>query len=178
MTAAPERRRTVNYNERMLALRYASLLALVVWVGGLVALGTVAAPAAFAVVAARQVPDGRLLAGALFGDMLHRFHLVSYLCAAVVVLALTARAALGPRPRRSALRVATALVMLSAVIYSGVVLTPRIERLQEQTGVAPSSLAPNDPRRIEFGRLHGLSIQLQFVPLLGGLLLLFHELRD
>lgn len=162
----------------MLALRYASLLALVAWVGGLVALGAIAAPAAFDVVAARHVPDGRLLAGALFGEMLHRFHLVSYLCGTVVVLALTARAVLGPRPHHYALRVGGAVVMLAAVIYSGFALSPRIDRLQREIGVAPSSLPPNDPRRIEFGRLHGLSISVQFVPLLGGLLLLFYELKD
>ena len=57
----------------MLALRFAALLALVVWVGGLIALGAVAAPAVFDVVAARQLPDGRLLAGAIFGEILRRF---------------------------------------------------------------------------------------------------------
>ena len=64
---AREAGRTVNYNDPMLALRYVSLLALVVWVGGLVALGAIAAPVTFDVIAARHVPEGRLLAGAIFG---------------------------------------------------------------------------------------------------------------
>ena len=50
----------------MLALRYAALLMLVIWVGGLLALGAVAAPAIFDVLAA-QPDKGRLLAGALVG---------------------------------------------------------------------------------------------------------------
>ena len=47
--AGPDR----HYNDAMLALRYVSLLALVVWVGGLVALGAIAAPVTFDVIAAR-----------------------------------------------------------------------------------------------------------------------------
>jgi hypothetical protein len=93
-------------------------------------------------------------------------------------LALSARAVLGPRPRRFALRLAIAAVMLLAVLYSGFVVAPRIEALQQTIGVAPSSLPDGDPRRVEFGRLHGLSTGIQLVPLLGGLLLLFHELKD
>jgi hypothetical protein len=162
----------------MLALRYAALLALVVWVGGLVALGAFAAPAIFDVVAARQLPDGRLVAGAIFGEILRRFHHVAYACGLVLPVSLTARAVLGPRPRRFALRIGLALVMLAAVGYSGLIVLPRIEHLQQITGIAPSSLPEGDPRRVEFGRLHGLSSGVLLVPLLGGLLLLFYELRD
>ena len=35
----------------------------------------------------------------------------------------------------------------------------------------------DDPRRVEFGRLHGLSASVQMVPILGGLLLLFFEMQ-
>ena len=48
---------SVNYNDRMLLLRYAALLTLVVWVGGLLALGGVAAPAIFDVT--RRAPGVR-----------------------------------------------------------------------------------------------------------------------
>jgi hypothetical protein len=162
----------------MLALRYAALLAITVWVGGLIALGAVAAPAIFDVVAARQLPDGRLFAGTVFGEILRRFHNVSYVCGGVILLSLTARAALGPRPRQSAMRLALTLAMLGAVVYSAFFVAPRIERLQRMTGVAPSSLPAGDPRRAEFGRLHGLSTGVQLVPLVGGLILLFFEMRD
>ena len=162
----------------MLALRYAALLALVVWVGGLIALGALAAPATFDVVAARQLPDGRLLAGAIVGEILRRFHHVAYVCGVVVPLSLSARAVLGPRPRRFALRVGLAVAMLAAVGYSGLGGSPRIERLQQTIGIAPSSLPEDDPRRVEFGRLHGLSSGVLLLPVLGGLLLLFYELRD
>jgi uncharacterized protein DUF4149 len=162
----------------MLALRYASALALAVWVGGLLALGGIAAPAVFDVVGAHRVPDARVVAGAIFGEALRRFQHVSYVCGAVVPVSLATRAVLGPRPRRFALRIAISLLMLGAAVYSGFVVTPRIERLRDAAGVAPSSLSESDPRRVAFGRAHGLSTGLQLVPVAGGLLLLFWELRD
>ena len=100
------------------------------------------------------------------------------MCGVVVPLSLSARAVLGPRPRRFALRVGLAVAMLAAVGYSGLVVSPRIERLQQTIGIAPSSLPEDDPRRVEFGRLHGLSSGVLLLPVLGGLLLLFYELRD
>lgn len=164
----------------MLALRYASLLALVVWVGGLLVLGAIGAPSIFDVLALRQAGDGRVLAGAIFGETLRRFHLLSYACGAVLLATILARAVLGPRPRRFAIRAALALVMLAATAYSGLVVSARIAQVQTAVGVAvaPSSLPDGDPRRVQFGRLHATSSALQLIPVIGGLLLLFWELKD
>jgi len=162
----------------MLALRYATLLAIVVWSGGLLALGAIAAPAVFDVVEIWNVAGGRVLSGAIFGEVLRRFHLVSYCCGTVILLALVTRAVLGPRPRQFAVRVALAFLMLGATLYSGLVVSRNIERLQREIGAAPSSLPEADPRRTAFGRLHGQSTALQLLPLVGGLVLIFWELRD
>jgi hypothetical protein len=162
----------------MLALRYAALLALTIWVGGLVALGGVAAPSMFDVLAARQVADARLLAGAIFGESLRRFHLISYVCGTVLVCSLAARAILGPRPRRFAVRMAITVAILAASLYSGLVVSGQIDRLRRDIGVSPSSLPETDPRRAAFARLHGQSTTLELIPVLGGLLLLVWELRD
>lgn len=161
-----------------MVLRYAAVLALVVWVGGLVALGGIAAPSAFEVMAARQIPEGRQLAGALFGEMLRRFTLVSYAAGGVVMLTLIARRILGPRPHRFAWRAGLAVVMLASTAYGSVVVGSRIQQLQRDLAVSPSSLPADDVRRLEFGRLHGLSTALQLVPLLGGLALLFWEIKE
>jgi hypothetical protein len=162
----------------MLVLRYAALLTLVVWVGGLVVLGAIVAPSLFETIASRNIPDGRLLAGALFGDILRRFNLVSYISGAVLLLTLVIRAILGPRPRRFAWRAALTLVMLGMSVYAGLIVAGRIDRLQREIGVAPSTLAADDPRRLEFGWLHRLSTGLQLVPLLGGLTLIYWELKE
>lgn len=160
----------------MLALRYAALMAIVVWLGGLLVLGGVAAPAIFDIAGTHA--GGRMLAGDIFGEVLRRFHHVSYVCGLVIPLTLIARGVLGPRPRRFAMRVALSVLMLAAVLYSGFIVLPRVERLQASIGVAPSSLAEGDARRVEFGRLHALSTGVQIVPLLGCLMLLAFEMRD
>jgi hypothetical protein len=162
----------------MLALRYAGLLATAVWIGGIVALGAIAAPAIFDVVASRGQVDGRVLSGAIFGEILRRFHLASYACGGLILISLVARAVLGPRPRRFAVRAVIASLMLVASLYSGIVVTGGIEALRQEIGVSPSSLPEDDERRIAFARLHGWSNALQLVPLVGGLALLLWELRD
>lgn len=166
------------YNALMLVLRYVTLLALVMWVGGLFALGAFAAPATFDVMAIRQIPDGRMLAGAVFGEILRRFFLASCGAAVVVLGSLTLRRILGPKPRHFGLRAGLLILMAAATTYAGVVVAGRIAVLQSTLTVAPSSLPETDARRIEFGRLHVLSTSLQLVPLLGGLVLLFWELKE
>jgi len=162
----------------MLALRYAGVVALTLWVGGLLALGAIVAPSTFDILAARHVADNRVLAGAIFGEALRRFHLLSYACAFVLLTTLLIRGVLGPRPVMFAARLAIVLVMLGASAYVDFVVSARIASVQAQIGAAPSSLPEGDPRRVAFGRLHATATGLELVPILGGLLLLFRELKD
>jgi len=121
-----------------------------------------------------------LLSGAIFGEVVRRFDLVSYGCGAMILAALALRAVLGPRPRRFSIRAGIAVLMLSASMYAGMVLASRIERVQQRIGpgTAASSLPAGDPRRTEFGSLHRQSIFIQLVPIIGGLVLMLFELRD
>src|SRR5512144_238945 len=110
----------------MLALRYVYILALVVWLGGMVVLGAIVAPATFQVLQASAPETGRALAGELFGVVLARFHYVAYAAAALLLLTMAAMALLGPRPRGLAVRSAIVAVMLGVAIYSGVIVLGRI----------------------------------------------------
>ena len=161
----------------MLPLRYLAALTLVIWIGGILALGAIAAPSIFDVLAT-QPDGGRLLAGALFGEILRRFHLVSYAAGALLLGSLLLRRVLGPAPRRFAWRLGIAAVMLSATAYSGLVVAARIARIQAEIGVAPSSLPAGDARRVEFGWLHGVSTALQLIPVVGGLMLMYWEIKE
>jgi hypothetical protein len=161
----------------MAALRYAYLVALVVWLGGLLALGGIAAPAIFTALTTAHGMAGREMAGLAFGSVLRRFHLVAYACAGVMIVTFSMMAVLGPRPVRFALRVAIILGMLAATLYSGLVVSGRVERLRTEIGGAVAALPDTDPRRTTFGRLHGLSTALLFATALGGLTLLFWEAR-
>lgn len=160
----------------MLALRYAAVLALTVWVGGLIVLGSIAAPTLFDVLGSHRIADR--VAGAVFGEMLRRAHTIGYICAAVLLVSLLARRILGPRPVHVGIRFIVAALMLSAMLYSGMIVSTRIHSLQQTIGMSPSDLPADDPRRIEFNRLHATSTALVMVPILGGLALLFFELKD
>ena len=177
-SAAKEFTNTEVYNGLMFALRYVAVLSLVVWAGGLLALGAIAAPSIFAVLAITQPDNGRMLAGALFGEILRRFHLVGYAAGALLLATLLLRRVLGPAPRRFAWRAGIATLMLSATAYSGLVVAARIAQIQAEIGVAPSTLPAGDARRVEFGRLHGLSTALELIPVLGGLMLMYWEIKE
>lgn len=162
----------------MLALRYVYMLALVVWLGGMVVLGAVVAPATFQVLQSSDPAQGRELAGELFGVLLARFHYVAYAAGALVLVTLTAMALLGPRPRGYAVRMAIAGAMLFIALYSGVVVLSTIDAIQGEVGGLPSRLAADDPRRVRFDELHVLSTRLMMINLFGGLALLFWEARS
>src|SRR4029078_11412741 len=105
----------------MLGLRFGGVVALTLWVGGLLVLGAIAAPSIFEVLAAHQVTNDRVIAGAVFGEVLRRFHWLSYGCGFVLLSPLIARGVLGPRPIWCAARVGTACLMVAAAAYSGLV---------------------------------------------------------
>jgi uncharacterized membrane protein len=164
----------------MVALRYAYVLALVVWLGGMVVLGAVVAPTVFQVLQVREPDAGRLLAGAVFGSTLTRFHYVAYACGAIILVTLIVMAILGPRPAGFAVRTAVVSTMLGIAVYSGVVVLRSVDHLQLEIGleVSPSSLPVEDTRRIRFDQLHRLSTRLMMINMLGALVLLYWEARE
>jgi hypothetical protein len=162
----------------MAFLRYLTFLALAAWVGGLAVLGGIAAPVVFAGLQAEHGMAGREIAGLLFGTMLERFQYVAWGAAAVLFLSYGLRAALGPRPRRTAVRIWTVTAMLAMSLITMFVLIPNIELIREGLDGAVALLPETEPRRISFGRLHGASTGLMLATILCGLGLAWAEMRD
>ena len=162
----------------VIALRYLYVLALVVWLGGMVVLGAIVAPATFQILQASAPSNGRALAGELFGHMLTRFHYVAYACGAVLIVTLGAMGVLGPRPRPFAVRLALVTTMLLIALYSGFVVLTSIDAIQLEAGKLPSLLPPGDARRVRFDQLHQLSTRLMVVNIASALALLYWEARD
>ena len=159
----------------MRALRYVYMLALVVWLGGMIVLGALVAPATFQVLQASAPEIGRALAGELFGVVLARFHVLAYGAAAVLLLTMAAMALLGPRPRGLAVRGIIVAVMLAVAVYSGVVVLGRVDAIQREVGGLPSRLPADDARRVRFDELHTLSTRLMMFNVIGALALLYWE---
>ena len=162
----------------MRLFRYVALVALVVWLGGLITLGALVAPTAFDVVDARHVESGRMLVGFLFGAIFERFHLVAYGAGALLLLSLVARRLLGPKPVHFGVRTGILCVMLALTLYSGLTLTGDVERAQAELGVPSSTLPEGDPGRVRFERRHGLSVVIVIATVAAGLVLLGYEAAE
>jgi hypothetical protein len=162
----------------MLALRYVYVLALVIWLGGMVILGALVAPTTFQVLEEAVPSTGRALAGDVFGTTIARFHYVAYAAGAILLLTLAVMAVLGPRPPAFAIRSALIAVMLAVACYSGFIVLGGIEAIQQEVGGLPSRLPAADPRRVRFDELHRLSTRLMMLNVVGTLALLYWEAKE
>jgi hypothetical protein len=161
----------------MIVLRYLYVVALVVWVGGLVAAGAMVAPAVFAVLPAEAGADGRALAGAVFGEVLRRVLTVGEGAGVVMLVTMTVLRLLGPKPLSYGVRAVLLVAMLGATAYTAHVVLPEAEALRREMTL-PSSAAAGDPRRIRFDALHSLSTTLVTATAVAGLVVAAWEARE
>jgi hypothetical protein len=159
-------------------LRYLALIALALWIGGLAALGLVAAPELFDVLEARHAAGGRELAGEIFGGIFTRFQYLVWGLGGVLLASLGTRAALGPRPRRFAVRMWTVSAMLAASVATTVVIAPRIDDIRREVTGPVALLSNDDARKVTFGQLHAVSNGLMLLTMLAGVGLIWVEMRD
>ena len=162
----------------MFVVRYVALTALAVWIGGMVALVVFVAPATFRVLQAAAPADGRVLAGALFGEILRLFHIFSYACGGVVIACLLAIKLIGPPPRAFKLRMSLGVLMLAIALYSGMPVTRELARIEAQVSGSVSALPEADPRRVRFDRLHATAEALIATNTVLGIVLLYWYVRE
>lgn len=162
----------------MFVLRYLYVVALVVWVGGLVVAGALVAPSVFGVLQAWNQSQGRVLAGQVFGEVLLRLTWLSYAMGAVMLITLTLHRLLGARPLKYGIRVGIMAMMLVMMMITGWYLIPEVDAIQAQVSGPVSELPDTDPRRMAFNRLHGLSNILFSITAIGGLALCWWEARE
>ena len=162
----------------MFVLRYLYVVALVVWVGGLVVAGALVAPSVFGVLQEWNQSQGRVLAGQVFGEVLLRLTWLSYAMGAVMFITLTLHRLLGARPLKYGIRVGIMAMMLVMMMITGWYLIPGVDAIQAQVSGPVSEMPDTDPRRMEFNRLHGLSNILFSITAIGGLALCWWEARE
>ena len=161
----------------MVAVRCLYLIALVFWVGGMVALGALAAPATFDVLEAHHGFGGRLEAGDVFGEMLRRFRFFEYGSATILLGCLGTLFSRTPRPTAIGIRVVTVVAMLGVSLYSGFGITGQIDTLQLEIQRNIASLTDTSPFAARFDHLYTLTTSLLLVNLGGGLSLIYWEAR-
>lgn len=162
----------------MVLLRYLYVVALVLWVGGLIVAGALVAPSVFGVLQAWNQTEGRVLAGQVFGEVLVRLTWLSYAMGVVMIVTLTLHRLLGARPVKYGVRVGIMGVMLAMMLATGFYTIPRVNAIQAQVHGPVSALESTDPLRTEFDRLHGLSNILFSITAIGGLTLCWWETRE
>jgi uncharacterized membrane protein len=162
----------------MSLLRLLTLLVLSIWIGGLATLGAVGAPAIFSILEQHDPQAGRETAGLVFGAIFVRFQQMAWVLALLLMALLGARAALGPRPRRFGWRMWVTTAMLAVSLTAGLYIAPRIDGIRDSVHGPVQRLADDDPRKLEFGRLHGISTGLMLGTMLAGVWLMWIELRD
>lgn len=121
------------------------LVLLSAWIGAALLVTASVAPAAFAVLPTRT------LAGALVGRVL------PVVFWSGIVLAVASIALLRLLPERGYTTIALVVVAIACAIAQ-LGIAPRIERVRAAIGGPVDALAPTDPLRQAFGRLHGLSV--------------------
>jgi hypothetical protein len=162
----------------MVLLRYLYVVALVLWVGGLITAGALVAPSVFGVLQAWNESEGRVLAGQVFGEVLLRLTWLSYAMGGIMFITLTLHRLLGARPVKYGIRVGIMALMLLMMMITGFVLIPQVDGLQTQVSGPMAALPDSDPRRMEFNRLHGISNILFSITAIGGLALCWWEARE
>jgi hypothetical protein len=149
-------------------LRFLMLLSLVVWVGGIVFFAFVVAPTLFSVLPTRQ------LAGAVVTRALTSLHWIG-IVSAIVFLA--ASSFLVSSEHGKMARQVCVVLMLALTLASEFGISRRMTVLRAEMGEI-DSVAPADPRRVEFNRLHQWSTRLEGGVLLLGLATIFLIARD
>jgi hypothetical protein len=162
----------------MVLLRYLYVVALVLWVGGLIVAGALVAPSVFGVLQAWNASEGRVLAGQVFGEVLLRLTWLSYAMGVIMFITLTLHRLLGSRPAKYGIRVGIMGVMLAMMFAMGFYIIPQVNAIQAEVTGPVSALAESDARRIQFNRLHGLSNILFSITAIGGLALCWWESRE
>jgi hypothetical protein len=148
--------------------QFVRVFALGTWVGSIIYFVAVVTRGAFAVLTRDQ-------AGLLVAFTLGGLHQLGVIAAVIyLVAALSAARSLRALVRPAALGV---ILMLALTLASQRIVIPRMDVLRVEM-VSVDTTPASDPRRAEFDRLHGISVDLEGAVLLIGLVALLLTTRE
>lgn len=136
----------------------ATVVLLALWLGAALLVTAVVAPAAFAVL------PSRALAGALVGRVLPPL----FIGGAIVGVASAAFASGPAAGSHRRVRIVGGAVVALLCVAAQFGIGARIATLRLAIGPSIEAVAPDDPRRVSFGRLHALSVAALGAAMLGG----------
>lgn len=151
----------------MTFLRFLMLFSLVVWLGGIIFFGSVVAPTLFGVLPTRHL-SGMVVTRVL--GLLHWIGVAAgmiFLGSSLMLSNLESGAAQLTAPRHILI-----VLMLALTLVSQLGISPRMAALRAEMGEI-DLVQQDDPRRVEFNRLHRWSTRLEGGTLLLGLAVVF-----
>jgi hypothetical protein len=146
------------------AIRALILLLVVLWLGGVMFFPIVAA-SAFG-----SISDTHS-AGTIVARCLRVLHYEGLFAGAAIVLLLLVAQLVRALPRSVAAPVVVTLLMLALTAYSQYSIIPRMEGYRIAAGGAIDAVPPDNPNRVAFNQLHGVSEKVEEGVLLGGIAL-------
>jgi hypothetical protein len=143
-------------------LRFFHLLALVVWIGGIVFFSFFTAPALFGVLP-------RDLAGNVTSVLFPRYYMLGGICGFIALLTCMLQWLRPPgRDRRLQIEMVLLILMLAMTLYAGLGILPETSVLRPQTRVAEGTPGRDNAQR-RFDVLHRRSVILNGLVLLCGI---------
>jgi len=154
-----------------ITLRFLQIFALGTWVGSIFYFSAAVAPAAF------RVLQNQDQAGVLVEFTLRRLHTLGVVAAIVFLFATALLAVASPASTKSLMlpAIGVSLMLILTVISQHVVIRRMMQLRREMVSVA--AMPPDNPLRVEFNRLHGVSVRLEGSVLLLGFASLFLTVR-
>lgn len=148
-----------------IALNSLRLLALAVWLGSLVFFAFVLAPTAFSPIVVQQT-HSQFVSGLIVGSSISSLHWIGLICAVILLITVW-------QLRRSSgiWQLTAVAVMLLLTAFSQFWIVPRMDRDRVQAGGDINAIAPANPARQDFDRLHSLSEKVEGLVLLAGIAL-------
>jgi hypothetical protein len=150
-------------------LRTFEFLCLSIWLGGDVFLSFVVAPGAFSLL------PGRDVAGSMVGYALGRLHVIGLVSGGIFLVARIARVRSVASLAAPAAIAVVLMLALTAASQFGV--SPRMARLRTEM-VSVEKTSPESPLRVEFDRLHKISVGLESGVLLAGIAAVYFLTRE
>ena len=161
-------------------MNFSRLILLACWFGAALFFGAVVAPAAFGVLRSFNLSNANEIAGSIVTRSLSVVNIAGFLISLLLLATLILR-----RHASSRLSFILELVCLGVIALTTAVghwvIAARMRALRAAMVLPIDQIAADDPRRIEFGSLHGYSVNalgLAMIAALVALVLMSRSLRN
>jgi hypothetical protein len=155
----------------MVTLRFIRLLALSMWLGSIFFFAAVVAPVSFSVLPTHALA-GKVVSGSLF-----TLHWIGVACAVVFLLAGFLLTLIVRDRSLFHLRDILLFAMLAITLSAHFGIERKMEKLRDGMGVI-DTVPHDDPRRVEFNRMHVWSTRMEGSVFVCGLVLMYLVVRD